>query len=124
MTTMDNPVPSAPTDLASSVVTAGATSKRGPSWLAVVAVAVASAGGGVIAGWRARGAPASEPAKAAPDMAGMAGMASDAPGAPPGASASAVYISPGRQQLVGVRTALVADQRVEGTVRTVGLLAY
>jgi RND family efflux transporter MFP subunit len=57
-------------------------------------------------------------------MAGMPGMDSDAPTAPPGAGSNAVYISPGRQQLVGVRTALVERRRVEGTVRTVGTLAY
>jgi RND family efflux transporter MFP subunit len=57
-------------------------------------------------------------------MAGMPGMESDAPSAPPGAGSNAVYIAPGRQQLVGVRTALVDRQRVEGTVRTVGMLAY
>ena len=54
----------------------------------------------------------------------MPGMDHDAPAAPPGAGSNAVYISPGRQQLVGVRTALVDRQRVEGTVRTVGMLAY
>jgi RND family efflux transporter MFP subunit len=39
-------------------------------------------------------------------------------------ASSAVYVSPARQQLIGVRTGLVERQRVEGTVRTVGVLAY
>jgi RND family efflux transporter MFP subunit len=91
------------------------------SWTAVIAIAVASAGGGVLVGSRLRGSP---PAPAAAGMPGMPGMDHDAPAAPPGAGSNAVYISPGRQQLVGVRTALVDRQRVEGTVRTVGMLAY
>jgi Cu(I)/Ag(I) efflux system membrane fusion protein len=46
------------------------------------------------------------------------------PPAPPGAGSQAVYISPARQQLVGVRSAPIGRQRVEGSVRTVGRLAY
>jgi RND family efflux transporter MFP subunit len=53
----------------------------------------------------------------------MPGMAGDVPAAPAGAGSQAVYISPARQQLVGVRSAQVGRQRVEGTVRTVGMLA-
>ncbi|HEU4733368.1 MAG TPA: efflux RND transporter periplasmic adaptor subunit [Kofleriaceae bacterium] len=48
----------------------------------------------------------------------------NAPPSPPGAGSQAVYISPARQQLIGVRSAPVARQKVEGTVRTVGMLAY
>jgi RND family efflux transporter MFP subunit len=132
MTTTEDPVPSAAADLAPavppsigpSIGPSIATSKRGPSWVTVVAVAVACAGGGMLAGWRVRGAQGPEPTKAMAGMASMPGMDSEAPAAPPGAGPSAVYISPGRQQLVGVRTALVDHQRVEGTVRTVGMLAY
>jgi RND family efflux transporter MFP subunit len=40
------------------------------------------------------------------------------------AASGAVYVSPERQQLIGVRTGVVERQRVEGTVRTVGVLAY
>ena len=36
----------------------------------------------------------------------------------------AVYISPARQQLVGVRTAVVTPQLLDTTIRTVGTLAY
>ena len=57
-------------------------------------------------------------------MAGMAGMPAAVPSPPPNAGSNAVYISPGRQQLVGVRSAPVGRERVEGTVRTVGMLSY
>jgi RND family efflux transporter MFP subunit len=43
---------------------------------------------------------------------------------PPPAASGAVYVSPERQQLIGVRTGVVERQRVDGTVRTVGVLAY
>jgi RND family efflux transporter MFP subunit len=54
-------------------------------------------------------------------MLGMEGM-----GATPGMAApsGAVYISPARQQLIGVRTAEVKRQSVGETTRTVGTLAY
>jgi RND family efflux transporter MFP subunit len=51
---------------------------------------------------------------------GMAGMN----GASPPAASNGVYISPARQQLIGVRTTVVERQRLDGTVRTVGTLAY
>lgn len=55
--------------------------------------------------------------------------AGDAPAAPsgerpPDASASAVYISPARQQLIGVRTAAVARRSLDSTIRTTGTIAY
>lgn len=43
---------------------------------------------------------------------------------PPDASASAVYISPARQQLIGVRTAAVARRSLDSTIRTAGTIAY
>ena len=57
-------------------------------------------------------------------MPGMPGMEANQPSAPAGASSSAVYVSPARQQLIGVRTGIVERQRVDGTVRTVGVLGY
>jgi RND family efflux transporter MFP subunit len=57
-------------------------------------------------------------------MAGMPGMDPSQPAPPATASSGAVYVSPARQQLIGVRTGVVEHQRVEGTVRTVGVLAY
>ena len=47
-----------------------------------------------------------------------------APGVPAGAGSQAVYISAARQQLIGVRSAPVGYQHVEGTLRIVGTLAY
>jgi Cu(I)/Ag(I) efflux system membrane fusion protein len=41
-----------------------------------------------------------------------------------GAKKEGVYISPARQQLIGVRTATVARQFLNTTIRTVGTLAY
>ena len=104
---------------------AAATELRAPiqrhraSWGAVAAIALAAAGAGVIAGRRLGGASSTPPASSA-----MAGMAEGAPPAPAGAGSQAVHISSARQQLIGVRTAVVGHQHVEGTVRTVGLLAY
>lgn len=50
----------------------------------------------------------------------MAGMSPD--GEAP--SDKAVFISPARQQLIGVRTAVVSRQTLDTTIRTVGVLAY
>lgn len=88
-------------------------------WASVLAVALVAAGAGVLGArvWRSTSAP---PNPAAPNTPGM----SDVPPRPAGAGSNAVYISPGRQQLVGVRSAQVGRQRVEGTVRTVGRVAY
>ena len=91
------------------------TPRRGARWGLVVAIAVAATGVGVVVGSRFHrsGTPPAAPA-----------MASDSPAMPSNAGSNAVYISPGRQQLVGVRSASVARRRVENTVRTVGTLAY
>jgi membrane fusion protein, copper/silver efflux system len=59
-----------------------------------------------------------------PGMAGMSGMTSAAPARPSDASDKAVYISPARQQLIGVRTAAVTHRTLDTTIRTVGTLAY
>ncbi len=58
-------------------------------------------------------------------MAGMPGMESGGAGAPPAeAHGQSVYISPARQQLIGVRTAEVTHRALDTTIRTVGTLAY
>jgi membrane fusion protein, copper/silver efflux system len=64
------------------------------------------------------------PAAASGGHEGMPGMEAPAGGeqAPP--SDTAVYISPARQQLIGVRTAVVALQPLDTTIRTVGTLAF
>lgn len=89
--------------------------RRGAGWGAVVAIAVVAAGVGVLVG--SRPWQASRPPK--PPMASEV-----VPAIPPTAGSNAVYISPGRQQIVGVRSAVVARERVEGTVHTVGTLVY
>ena len=60
-------------------------------------------------------------------MKGMPGM--ETPSQPPGehptqASGSTVFISPARQQLIGVRTALLEHRALDTTIRAVGTLAY
>jgi RND family efflux transporter MFP subunit len=85
----------------------------------VLAIALVAAGAGALAGTHF-GASKSAPTPSTT----MPGMADNAPTPPAGAGSRAVYISPARQQLVGVRTALVGRQHVEGTVLTVGTLAY
>jgi membrane fusion protein, copper/silver efflux system len=78
------------------------------------------------------GGPAATTERAAPaaadaSMKGMPGM--DTPAQPPGgpptaASGPTVFISAARQQLIGVRTALVEHRALDTTIRTVGTLAY
>lgn len=102
--------------------------RRGASWPAVVAIAAAAVGAGTLLGMRLRAADSdAQPSMVGSGsgaMAGMAGMAEPAPARPPGASSQATYVSPRRQQLIGVRTAVVGMQKVEDTIRTVGMLAY
>ena len=123
MTTMEDPMSDARADLVVPATTPSDLVDRPrhrASWTAVVAIAVATAAGGVLVGSRLRGSP---PPLPLPEMTGML-RGESSPARPANAGSNAVYISPGRQQLVGVRTALVDRQRVEGTVRTVGTLAY
>ena len=99
--------------------------RRRASWSAVLAIAFVATGVGVVVGSQLRGSKASPASTAAGSgMPGMPGMPAEVPSPPPNAGSSAVYISPGRQQLVGVRTAQIGRQQVEGTVRTVGMLSY
>jgi membrane fusion protein, copper/silver efflux system len=52
-------------------------------------------------------------------------METPAEGGPPSdAGSQAVYISPARQQLIGVRTAVVEPRELGTTIRTAGTLAY
>lgn len=71
---------------------------------------------------KAPAAPASEGTRTPSGMPGMPGMsASEQSDAAP---TNRVRISPERQQLIGVRSAVIAPQKVESTIRTVGVLAY
>jgi RND family efflux transporter MFP subunit len=115
------------------------------AWVAFVIVALISlvvgAGGVLVAlryGWvpmlgggpghetgaTAAPAQAASPSAAQESMAGMPGMGSATAARPGDASDKAVYISPARQQLIGVRTAPVTDQALDTTIRTVGVLAF
>jgi len=118
-----SPPVTTPSDLGSALL-----QRRRHRRAAPYVVALVAGGAGLLAGTQLRGSSATAPPAAAPagDMAGMAGMPGmeSGPPAPPGAGSQAVYISPARQQLVGVRSAPVGRQRVEGSVRTVGRLAY
>ena len=116
------------------------TAPAGPRWATAAIIAVISlavgAGGVIVAlryGWipfapGGTSHPAAMPASAQSagqgDMAGMPGMPSAAPARPGNASDKAVYISPARQQLVGVRTAQLTHRALDTTIRTVGALAY
>jgi len=99
------------------------------SWLSFALVALISlavgAGGTVL--FLRRPAPAPPPAPAAKPEghAGMPGMGAEpGPGHPTEAGGQTVYISPARQQLIGVRTAVVQPRELATTLRTVGTLAY
>lgn len=60
---------------------------------------------------------------ASPAPAHVGQSADDAPETSP-PSEAAVYVSPRRQQLIGVRTAVVAEQPLDGTIRMPGMLAF
>jgi membrane fusion protein, copper/silver efflux system len=106
-------------------------------WLAfllVALVSIAAGVGGTALFLRARPRTAPEPpspsakAGAAPGhegMPGMPGMEADAGGEhPTETGGQTVYISPARQQLIGVRTAVIEPHELGTTLRTVGTLAY
>ena len=113
------------------------TNRRHRSVVLFVAVAAVSLAAGVAGTWLALQAgvvtmPAQAPS-AAPQAAatmgeesnnGMAGMETGGGKHPTGGNGGAVYISPARQQLVGVRTAELESRTLDTTIRTVGTLAY
>jgi len=55
---------------------------------------------------------------------GAMDAAAGAQAAQPDAGSKRVFISPARQQLIGVRTAEVTHQALDTTIRTVGVIAY
>jgi Cu(I)/Ag(I) efflux system membrane fusion protein len=115
---------STPTAATASDLGSAMLERHKPRRVRLTLVALVAAGAGLVAGMQIGGSPAGSPT-AAPshDTQAMPGM-SHGPAAPPGAGSQAVYISPARQQLVGVRSAPVTRQSVQGTIRTVGTLAY
>jgi Cu(I)/Ag(I) efflux system membrane fusion protein len=106
----------------------------GRRWLPLVLVALVSLAAGVggtslfLRGQRsaAPAAPAPSPQAAeSQEHAGMPGMDGTSGGDhPTEAGGQTVYVSPARQQLIGVRTAVVEPRELGTTVRTVGTLAY
>jgi membrane fusion protein, copper/silver efflux system len=104
------------------------------SWPRSVLIALVSLAAGIggtalfLRGGRSARAPSPAPsaqAGQAPGHEGMPGMETPAEGGPPSdAGSQAVYISPARQQLIGVRTAVVEPRELGTTIRTAGTLAY
>ena len=104
------------------------------SWLPFVLVALVSIAAGVGGAALVLRAPRSAPpeppspsakAVAGDEHAGMPGMeAAPEGGHPTGTGDQTVYISPARQQLIGVRTAVIEPRELGTTVRASGTLAY
>ena len=104
-----------------------------PSWVryavvALLALAVGAGGTFVVIRQRSKPAPAPAPATTAEvdEHAGMPGMEESPDAGEPaaGTAEQAVYISPARQQLIGVRTAPIEQRELGTTIRTVGTLSY
>ena len=111
---------------------AGADEGRG-GVLAYAIVAIVALALGATGTWlalRSHPSPAGPPAAVNAERAeslhtGMPGMGGEASSEhPTEAKGNTVYISPARQQLIGVRTAEVAERPLRTTFRTVGTLAY
>jgi RND family efflux transporter MFP subunit len=89
-------------------------------YVAVAMLALAAGVAGTLLAVRARGTAPSPAAQA-----GHEGIAMGAPGEPSReAKGNAVYISPARRQLIGVRSVAVTRRDLGTTIRTVGTLAY
>ena len=100
-------------------------------FVAVAAVALAIGAGGAWLALRSLGTAAGDviPPAASAATAGQQGESDAMPGmdmaaGTAGANEKGVYITPARQQLIGVRTATVTRRPLDTTIRTVGTLAY
>lgn len=108
--------------------------RRGTPILAYLLIGLASLAvgvGGTLLMLRSRiqAAPAvsgaAPPASQVTGHEGMPGMGDSAEAdRPAGASEKAVHVSAARQQLIGVRTAVVGQRELAATIRTTGTLAY
>jgi RND family efflux transporter MFP subunit len=105
----------------------GRTSSRTLSYLAVAVVSLALGIAGTFLVLRSRVSP--PPHEAEPST--HEGTMEPAPsphepesGHPTEAAGNVVYVSPARQQLIGVRTATIERRRLDSSIRTVGSLAY
>jgi RND family efflux transporter MFP subunit len=100
-----------------------ADGRRRPAWLLYAGIAVVSvltgAGATVLA---LRPGPVPSPGTPPPAAEYVAHQ--NAPDAAATQVGEGVYISPARQQLIGVRTAAVEHRALETTIRTVGVLQY
>lgn len=135
-----NPAPTDPTR--EGVAASSARRRPWAAYLIVAAVSLAAGVGGTLLAlrWSARGPEGAPPAaggmadhsattaQATPPEAhaGMPGMemTPGGEGASMGGAEGGVYISPARQQLIGVRTAEATHRALDTTIRTVGSLAY
>jgi RND family efflux transporter MFP subunit len=118
--------PSSPTQAARQQWQDAGTRRR--RWLATAALVIASLAVGAAGMWvlgrRGAATPAAQsPAAPADEHAGH--QAAPEAAAPTDAgSGKGVYISPARQQLIGVRTAEVVHEALDTTIRTVGVIEY
>ncbi|MEO6235488.1 MAG: efflux RND transporter periplasmic adaptor subunit [Vicinamibacterales bacterium] len=129
----ETPAAPAETARAQGQQTAGTRRHRLVIYVAIAAVSLAA---GVGATWFVLRPDAPAPAAGtapSPEAIGTTGSAhaeGHAASAPPGdpgtdpGVAKAVYISPARQQLIGVRTADVTHRPMETTIRTTGVIAF
>ena len=112
----------------------GSDRRRGaPPWarytvVALLALAVGAGGAFLVIRQRSEPAPAAASGATAEsdEHAGMPGMEVPPESGEPatGTAEQGVYISPARQQLIGVRTATIGQRELGTTIRTVGTLSY
>ena len=105
----------------------GRTSSRALSYLAVAVVSLALGIGGTFLVLRSRVSPPSakaEPSTHEETMEPAPGSHGPEGGHPEEAAGNVVYVSPARQQLIGVRSTTIERRSLDSTIRTVGTLAY
>lgn len=125
---MSHDVSSEPTANTETVAPAGSDGfRRVFRYVAVAGLSVAVGIAGTLLALRSRlegrGSGAAAGANMSP-LSGHDGMVGMEASSPPGAPASSVYISPARQQLIGVRTAAVEPRVLDTTIHTVGTLTF
>jgi RND family efflux transporter MFP subunit len=114
--------PSPPAGESSPNPQPGATRRGVVGYVAIAIVAVAVGAGAMFAALRWHAGAGASPA--APDHSAHAAAAPASTGVEPDPEGPGVYVSPARQQLIGVRTAVVSTRNVAGTIRATGTLAY
>ena len=102
---------------------------RRPSWMTTVLLVVISLAAGAAGMWAVGKRSKVMPAAQGTVSVQVSREEHQAPADGPATTGSAtdskrVYISPDRQQLIGVRTAVVAHEMLDTTIRTVGVIAY